>query len=123
MTEHQAYDGQVLLCRTCQLIAAIVSAASSGIQLLLGRDLLGKLKIPLEDYRCNAMASCPQQASEWDDAEDGCDSYPSLPAIEAVLDALEVECAPQNRSNHVLDKSATWMSASIDFFVLAAAYR
>ena len=82
------------LCRTCQLIAAIVSAASSGIQLLLGCNLLGKIKIPLEDYICNAMASCPQQASEWDDAEDACDSYPSLPAVEAVLDALEVGRPP-----------------------------
>ena len=92
MREPPAYDDQ--LCRTCQLIAAIVSAPSSGIQLLLSCDLLGKLNIPLEDYRCNATASCPRQASEWDDAEDSCDSYPSLPAVEAVLDALEVRRSP-----------------------------
>ena len=117
LMEPSAYDDQDLLCRTCQLITAIVSASSSGIQLLLGRDLLGKLKIPLEDYRCNAMASCPQQASEWDDAEDGCDSYPSLPAVEAVLDALEVKIASQNCSTFVLDKSATRMYANLDLAV------
>ena len=94
-----------------------MSAALSGIQLLLGCDLLGKIKTPLEDYRCNAMASRPRQASEWNDAEDAwdaCDSYPSLPAVEAVLDALEVESAPQNCSNCVLNRSATWMFASVD---------
>ena len=90
-----------------------MSASLPGIQILLGRDLLNKLKTPLEDYRCNAMASCPQQASEWDDGEDACDSYPSLPAVEAVLDALEVSSAPQNCSNCEMDKSAILMSASV----------
>ena len=96
MMESQSHHDQSLPRRACQLIAAVVSASSSGIQLLLGCDLLGKIKIPLEDYMRNAMASCPQQASEWDDAEDACDCYPSLPAVEAVLDALEVRSAPQN---------------------------
>ena len=65
--------------------------------------------------QCNGQLS--SAGLRVDDAEDGCDSYPSLPAVEAVLDALEVKIASQNCSTSVLDKSATQMYANLDLAV------
>lgn len=69
----------------------MASAGSSGAQLLFSNGILSKLSIPLEDYVRSAQLRPIEQSTDWDDeGADADDSFPSLPAMEAVLDALEV---------------------------------
>ena len=62
----------------------MASAGCSGAQLLISNGILSKLSIPLEDFVRSAQLAPAEQGTDWDD------TFPSLPAMEAVLDALEV---------------------------------
>ena len=79
------------VCRVCEFVAALASAGSAGAQLLISNAILSKLRIPLQDFFDNAHRMPAKQHTDWDDdCADADDSFPSLPALEAVLDALEV---------------------------------
>ena len=69
----------------------MASAECSGAQLLISNGILSKLSIPLEDFVRSAQLAPAEQGTDWDDEAAGTDdTFPSLPAMEAVLDALEV---------------------------------
>lgn len=74
-------------------MAALASAGPSGAQVLISHGILDELRSPLREYLNSMQPASSGQASDWDDEEevvDACGSFPSLPAIEAVLDFLEV---------------------------------
>ena len=88
------------MCRVCEFVAAMASAGSSGAQLLISSGIFSKLSVPLGDFVRSAQLTPAEQSSDWDDEDaDADDSFPSLPAMEAVLDALEVREAIHARSD------------------------
>ena len=87
-------------CRVCEFVAALGSADAPAAQLLISSGMLSKLRIPLGDF-VNARLTPAEQRTEWDEEDAHVDdSFPSMPAMEAVLDALEV------RENHHTKVSA-----------------
>ena len=80
-------------CRVCEFMAALASAGPSGAQVLISHGILDDLRSPMRGYLNSVQPASSGQASDWDDVEevvDADDKFPSLPAMEAVLDFLEV---------------------------------
>lgn len=81
----------------CEFVAAMASAGASAAQLLISSGILAKLRIPFQDFVRNAQLTPAEQRTKWDDeGADADDGFPSLPAMEAVLDALEVRDLPHH---------------------------
>ena len=88
-------DQAQCVCRVCEFVAAMASAGSAGAQLLISNGTLSSLRIPLQDFVNYAQRTPAEEPTDWDNEAAGADeSFPSLPAVEAVLDGLEVRESP-----------------------------
>jgi hypothetical protein len=77
--------------RACTLTADLAGTGERAVKALLGRGLADQSQVCLQEYLhvCSEFG-IEVQPSEWDDEEADYAPFPSLAAVDAALDVLEV---------------------------------